>query len=60
MKFSGRMCLKIILKFTKHQDFSLSLKDTFFKKITEEGGGGQFHTPPPPQAFSGLTSFEQN
>ena len=32
MKFSGKMCLKIILKVTKYQGFALSLEDTFFKK----------------------------
>ena len=30
MKFSGKMCLKIMLKVTKNQDFTLSLEDTFF------------------------------
>ena len=32
MKFSGKMCLKIILKVTKNQGFTLSVEDTFFKK----------------------------
>ena len=32
MKFSGKMCLKIILKVTKNQGFTLSLEDTFFEK----------------------------
>ena len=32
MKFSGKMCLKIILKFTEEQGFTLSLEDTFFEK----------------------------
>ena len=32
MKFSGKMCFKIILKVTKKQDFNLSLQDTFFEK----------------------------
>ena len=32
MKFSGKMCLKIILKVTKNQGFALSLEDTFFVK----------------------------
>ena len=31
MKFSGKMCLMIILKATKDQGFTLSLEDTFFK-----------------------------
>ena len=39
MKFSGKMCLKIILKVTKNQGFSLSLEDTFFEKPHGEGGG---------------------
>ena len=38
MKFSGKMCLKIILKVTKKQGFTLSLQDTFFE--TAEGRGG--------------------
>ena len=32
MKFSGKMCFKIILKVTKNQGFTLSLKDIFFEK----------------------------
>ena len=32
MKFSGKMYLKIILKVTKTQGFTLSLEDTFFEK----------------------------
>ena len=32
MKFSGKMCLMIILKATKNQGFTLSLEDTFFEK----------------------------
>ena len=32
MKFSGKMCLMIILKVTKNQGFALSLEDTFFEK----------------------------
>ena len=31
MKFSGKMCLKMILKFTKNYGFTLSLEDTLFK-----------------------------
>ena len=38
MKFSGKMCLKIILKVTKNQGFTLSLEETFFKKPQGEGG----------------------
>ena len=32
MKFSGKMCFKIILKVTKNQGFILSLEDKFFEK----------------------------
>ena len=32
MKFSRKMCFKIILKVTKNQGFTLSIEDTFFKK----------------------------
>ena len=32
MKFSGMMCLMIILKVTKNQGFSFSLEYTFFEK----------------------------
>ena len=45
MKFSGKMCFKIILKVAKNQGFILSLEDTFFEKPQR----GQFD-PPPPQA----------
>ena len=43
MKFSGKMCLKLILKVTKNQGFTLSLEDTFFEKPH----GGQTDPPPP-------------
>ena len=33
MKFSEKMWIMIILKVTKNQGFSLSLEDTFFKKL---------------------------
>ena len=39
MKFSGKMCLKIILKVTKNQGFSLFLEDTLLKNHREGGGG---------------------
>ena len=39
MKFSGKMCLKIILKLTKNQGFFLSLQDTLFRK--PQGGWGE-------------------
>ena len=32
MKFSGKMYLKIILKVTENQGFTLSLEGTFFEK----------------------------
>ena len=32
MKFSRKMCFKILLKVTKNQGFNLSLEDTFFEK----------------------------
>ena len=35
MQFSGKFCLKIILKVTKNQGFSLSLEDSFFEKPQE-------------------------
>ena len=44
MKFSGKMCLKIILKVTKNQGFTFSLEDTFFEK--PQGGGGQIDSSP--------------
>ena len=37
VKFSGKMCLMIILKFTKNQGFTLTLEDTFLKKPQGEG-----------------------
>ena len=39
MKFSEKICLKIILKVTKNQGFTLSVEDTFFEK--SHGGGGK-------------------
>ena len=44
MKFSGKMCLKIMLKVTKKQNFTLSLEDTFFEKPQ----GGPIETPSHP------------
>ena len=37
MKFSGKMCLKIIVKVTKDQGFTFSLEDTFFEKLRRRG-----------------------
>ena len=42
MKFLEKMYLKIILKVTINQGFTLSLEDTFFEKTT---GGGVKLTP---------------
>ena len=44
MKFSRKMCFKIILKSQKHQGFTLSLEDTFFKK--PQGGGSNWPLSP--------------
>ena len=44
MKFSGKMCLMIILKVRKNLGFTLSLEDTFFEKPQ----GGQIDPLPPP------------
>ena len=43
MKFSGKVCFKIISKVTKNQGFTLFLGDIFFEKLHREGG--QFDTP---------------
>ena len=40
MKFSGKMCLMIILKVTKNHGFTLCLEETFFEK-PQGGRGGQ-------------------
>ena len=45
MKFLGKMCFKIILKFIKKQDFTLSLENNFFEKPQADGGGGSNLTP---------------
>ena len=44
MKLSEKMCLKIILKVTKDQGFTLSVEDTFFEK-PQGGGGGKIYPP---------------
>ena len=41
MKYSGKMCFKIILKVTKKQGSTLSIEDTFFKKPQ----GGSIYPP---------------
>ena len=48
MKFSGKMCLKIIIKVTENQGFTLSLEDTFF---LEKPQGGQINPFPPQHPF---------
>ena len=42
MKFSEKICLKIILKVKKNQGFSLSLED---KLLEKPQGGGQIEPP---------------
>ena len=49
MKFSGRMCPKIILKVTKSQGFTLSSEDTFSEK--PQGGRVTLTPPLPPSRF---------
>ena len=58
MKFSGKVSLKIILKVTKNQGFTLSLEDKIFEK--PQGKGGQFDPPSPqsPPAVLGLNELE--
>ena len=52
MKFSGKICFKIVLKVTKYQSFNLSLEHTFFEKPQ---GGSQIDLPPfPSPAVLGL------
>ena len=46
MKFSGKMCFKIILKVTKNQGSTLSIEDTFFEKPQRDQ-----LDPPPPRHF---------
>ena len=50
MKFSGKMCLKIVLKVTKNQGFTLSLEDAFFEKPL----GGKIDPSSPPPVDLGL------
>ena len=42
IKFSGKMCLMILLKVTKNKGFTLSLEETFFEKPH----GGVWNWPP--------------
>ena len=55
MTFSGKMCLKIILKITKNQDFTLSTEDTFFEKPQGRVEGGWVKLTPLPLAVLGLS-----
>ena len=48
MKFSEKMCLKMILKVTKTQGFTLSLKDAF----SEKPQWGQIDSLPLPSPLS--------
>ena len=41
MKYSGKVWIKIILKVTKKQSFTLSLEDTFLEKPQGEGGSNR-------------------
>ena len=56
------MCLKIILKVTKNQGFTLFLEDAIFEKPQRMGeGGGQIDPlPPPSPAVLGLIKCEIN
>ena len=47
MKFARKMCLKILLKVSKNQGFTISLEDAFFEKPQ----GGRSNWPPPPSCF---------
>ena len=42
MKFSGKMCFKTILKFTKGDGSTLSIEDAFFQKPRRGMGGFNF------------------
>ena len=48
MKFSGKMCIKITLKVTKNQSFTLSLEDTIFEKPQRMSNWPPPPPPPPP------------
>ena len=53
MKFSGKMCLIIILKVTKNQGLTLSLEDKYFEKL--QGGD-----PLPPAVLGLNVRIEKN
>ena len=54
IKFSGKMCFKIILILTKNQGFTFSLENTFCEKPPGWWGGGSNCPPPLPPAILGL------
>ena len=61
MKFSGKICFKIILKVTKNQGSTLSIEDTFFKKPKGEGGAVNLTPSPSPlPARLGLRDHNEN
>ena len=47
MKFSGNMCLKIILKITKKPRLHPLFRRYIFRRTTKEGGGGGDQIDPP-------------
>ena len=51
MKFSGKICFKIILKVTKKQGLTLSLEDTFFENQRSWVGGWVGGQVDPPSRF---------
>ena len=58
MKFSGKMCLKIILKVTKNQSFTLPSEVTFFEKPQGGGEGEKGQIDPPLPHPHSLVVFE--
>ena len=49
MKFSGKVCLKIIFKITKNQGFTFTLEDTFSKNHRKVSN---WPNPPPSPSFT--------
>ena len=60
MKFSGKVCFKIILKVTKNQGFTLSLDDTIFEKPQGEEEGGGVKLIPPSRFRVNTFCFQNN
>ena len=62
MKFSGKMCFKIMLKVTKNQGFTLSLEDTIFEKPHGRSNWPPQppNPPPPPVPYPPLSRFRVN